>query len=286
MLRFQSIIIGLVLSMVGASWAPAREPAPTTLIPRTQHAWGRFQKGAWRRVRVVTESFEENGRLASTTTRETTTLLEDVSATGFALGIQTTVEVAGQRIDKQPQILRQGFSGERQDQKVSITRVGDGEVDINGRQVPCEIRRMVLGGGASKRVIHSYYSASVAPYILKQETTSTDGNGATADYRTRVEVIALDMPHKVLAEIKTTSYIKTIHTNGKSSTITLEVHCDAVPGAVVAHTSKELASSGRLLSRSTLELIDYGIGEDHNAAISKGRNRPFLRRHHPTKSPR
>jgi hypothetical protein len=65
------------------------------------------------------------------------------------------------------------------------------------------------------------------------------------------------MPEKVLTEVKSAAHVKTIESfdNG-SNKVTLEVHCDAVPGGVVSHTSKQLGADKRI-TRSTLELVDY-----------------------------
>jgi hypothetical protein len=74
-----------------------------------------------------------------------------------------------------------------------------------------------------------------------------------------VEVVALDLPQRVRGELKQASYIKTTHKLPQSLRVTLEVHCDDVPGGVAAHWSSETDAAGRVLRRSTLELIDYGV---------------------------
>jgi hypothetical protein len=81
--------------------------------------------------------------------------------------------------------------------------------------------------------------------------------------------MAIDMPSKVLTEIKSTSHVRVMHQQGKASTLTLEVHAADVPGGVVSHTSKETDETGRVVRRSTLELLDYGIGdgEDEQAQM-------------------
>ena len=68
------------------------------------------------------------------------------------------------------------------------------------------------------------------------------------------------MPEKVLTEIKSVAHVKTVESIGENgsggSKVTLEVHCDSVPGGVVSHTSKQIAADNRI-TRSTLELVDY-----------------------------
>ena len=65
-----------------------------------------------------------------------------------------------------------------------------------------------------------------------------------------------------LSNIKTAAFIRTVQQHAKGTTVTLEVYCPDVPGGVVANTSKESNEAGRIVRRSTLELLDYGIGDD------------------------
>jgi hypothetical protein len=50
-----------------------------------------------------------------------------------------------------------------------------------------------------------------------------------------------------------------------------------VPGGVVSHSSKEVDKNGRLLRRSTLELVDYNIDPDRERSGLFGRKRPNRR---------
>ena len=58
--------------------------------------------------------------------------------------------------------------------------------------------------------------------------------------------------------MKSAAHVKTIETFGNgTSKVTLEVHCESVPGGVVSHTSKQLTADGKVTQRSTLDLLDY-----------------------------
>ncbi|MEO8498058.1 MAG: hypothetical protein ABI614_23580, partial [Planctomycetota bacterium] len=60
-----------------------------------------------------------------------------------------------------------------------------------------------------------------------------------------------------LTEVKSAAHVKTIETLGNGTTkVTLEVHCDSVPGGVVSHTSRQVGADKKV-TRSTLELVDY-----------------------------
>ena len=66
---------------------------------REYHPWGEFQPGAWKLVRVLTETLDENGLVTGTTTTETRTTLMQADERGITLEIATTVEVAGKRFE-------------------------------------------------------------------------------------------------------------------------------------------------------------------------------------------
>lgn len=249
-----ALLSGPVLSLAFAEGA----------VPRNRHPWGRFAIGSWKRVRVQSESLDENGQVTGTSTTETTTTLVDVDKDGYTLHIEVTIEVAGRRRPATPQIIKQGFNGEPKGQQVSFKKIGDGSVTIAGSIITSEIRQTIVNGGNTKRITTIHYSDKIAPFVLKLNTTITDLTKQESKYQTEVEVIAISMPCKVLAEMMTTSHVKTIHKQPNGSRVTLEVQCINVPGGVVSHSSKETNAKGQVVRRSILELLDYGIGEEQD----------------------
>jgi hypothetical protein len=257
-LRAAIAMIALLLSVAGSAVSlPAKQLEG---VSREHHPWGQFKIGSWKRVRTLTETLDEKGAVASTSTTETTTKLVDVDPEGYTLRIDVVVEVAGKRFTAQPQIVRRGFHGEAEGQNVSFKRTGAAGLTINGVKIPCEVQQITVDHENGKRITVVHYSERHAPFVLRRETTTLDNAGKPTDVQSQVDVVAFDMPHKVLAEVKPTSHVRIMHQQGKASTLTLEVHCTDVPGGVVSHTSKESDESGRVIRRSTLELLDYGIG--------------------------
>src|SRR5205814_8343212 len=126
-------------------------------------------------------------------------------------------------------------------------------------------------GDSGKVVTTLYYSDQYPPFVLRRET-SVEGATEEKRHSSLVEVVALDLPQRVRGELKQASYIKTTQTLPQSSTVTLEVHCDDVPGGVVSHWASEADSSGRVLRRSTLELVEYHV------ASAPGQLQPMFRR--------
>jgi hypothetical protein len=106
---------------------------------------------------------------------------------------------------------------------------------------------------------------------------------SSADQQTtaETEVIGLDMPYSVLHDMKLAAYERTIQKNQRGTNITFDVVCVDVPGGIVARTSKEIDPQGRLLRRSTLQLVDYHVVVDDDDDGSK-----FLTRRQPRRARR
>jgi hypothetical protein len=263
--------VAVVLSAVAVAAAQG------VSLPRQHHAWGRFLPGSWSKVRKLSEELDERGNVKTASTTETKTTLTEVDSSGCTVRLEVTVEVAGKRFTAQPRVVRLGYNGETNGEAAELRQKGKGELEIGGKSVSCDILEATINGGDNKVVSTLYYSATLPPFVLKRETRATDAAGARLQRRTEVDVIAVDMPHKVLAEVKTASYIRTIDTHAQGSTFTMEVFCVDVPGGVVAHTSKELDVSGKPIRRSTLELLDYGVAQPPRPV---GRRLFFFRHHH------
>ena len=273
-------IVVVAVCITAGYCAPLAAKQLECCVPREQHAWGRFKVGSWKRVRTQTETLAPNGSVVGTTTTQTTTKLVDVDESGYTLRIDVVVEVAGKRFAGEPQVVRRGFSGETDQQTVSVKHVGDGGVTINGSKIPCEIRQVTVDDMGGKRITTVHYSERFAPHVLRRETTALDSAGKPLDLQSQVDVVAVNMPYKVLGDFRPTSHVRIMHQQGKASTLTLEVHSNDIPGGVVSHTSKETDDAGQIIRRSTLELQEYGLGtgEDPDSKLvrkvfHRGRNR-------------
>ena len=262
-----------VCGLAFAANCPAQQPA----YPTDHHPWGRFPLGSWKLVRVVSETLDAEGRVANITMTETRTTLVASDASNYTLRIDTTVEVAGRRFASVPQLVKHGYYGESPGQPVSVKDLGESQLALDGRLVACELRQAVIESDGVKRVSKIHYSSTVPPYQLRRETTAEDVSDEKKT-TTLVEIVSLDLPQRVVGEIKKASYVKTTHKQGAGTKVTLEVQCDDVPGGVVSHWASETDSAGKTIRRSTLELVDYEIPEPKKGELSYGRRRGFHRR--------
>jgi hypothetical protein len=238
---------------VGAS-SPA---APQGGISRRHHPWGCFEVGAWARVRVVSETFDAERTITSVF--QTKTSLVKSEDDGVTLQIETAVEVGGREVRREPQTVKQGWQGELANENVKITQLAPGEVTLQGRRIPCKIEQLERVTPTGKTTTRIFYSDSFPPYLLRRETTRTDPEGKTQIGQTTVEVVEVDVPCRLLARIWNTYHVKRVSTHARGRSTTLSVISPRVPGGVIRQDSEEYDSEGRLTSRSSLELVDFGL---------------------------
>lgn len=227
------------------------------LIPRSQHAWGKFEPGSWKLVRVRTENFSPEGELLSESFNETKTTLVAVDERGVTLRIEVTVDLNGRQVPVQPQVVRQGFSGEVGSQEVEVKRIGPGKVEIDGRTFTSEVRQGVFSGRGTRRIRTIHLCPKRSPFVLREETVIQDASEQEV-LKTTVEVVAVDMPYELLGQPTDCSIVKTVHSRASGTTVVVEKHCPEAPGGVVEHSLRDTDAEGRVIRRSTLKLLDYG----------------------------
>jgi hypothetical protein len=261
----------LLVCLVGFGGWPAFCHGQAKFDPQKHHRWARYDVGAWSRVRELAETFDEQGKLVGISTTETTTTLKAVDDQSVTLETNVTVEIAGRRFDSQPELVRKDFHGADDGKTAQIEEVGGGDVTIGAQQIPCRIHRLTINGDSEKRVTTIYFNDEIEPYELRRETVSTNTEKKTTNYTTNVAAISLNLPYKVLTEIQTVAFVRTVYASPKKNKTTVEVFCPRVPGGVVAHWSTEFDDEGRVLLRSILELADYGYtAPDADEASSGG----------------
>ncbi len=249
-----------------------------TGITQKHHPWGRFRAGAWRRVRMITETFDQDQTLTSTTESKTT--LKKVEDDGVTLLVETVVNVGGKEIRAEPQTVKQGWHGELAGQNVKVTQLGTEEVRIQDQRIPCTVQQLELTSPTSKTSTKIYYSDTVPPYILKRESIRTDLKGTTRLGETTVEVKDLGFRWRILANVNTFS-VEALHKHPKGKRTTWARISMRVPGEEICRTSQEFDLDGRLIGRSRMELVEYGLTPSERWTVHVRRKRPSrLRRLH------
>jgi len=247
----------LVLLLACGVTSVAGQPGQP-LVPRKHHSWGRLAPGAWKKVRVTRQSFDAGGKITETVTTELTTTLVAVDDRSVTLRIDR-VDVSGEEPMKlASKMVTFGYSGETDGQGVAYSELGTATLTVDGVKIETQIRRVVLQSGDRKLTSTIHYSDKIAPYVLRRSTSVTGGDGESVISTSEMQTIALAMPRKVVGTVLPTAHTKTVQDSSRGQRTSLEQHCEAVPGRVVGESTKLVDPEGRLKSRSTLELLDYG----------------------------
>jgi hypothetical protein len=194
-----------------------------------------------------------------TSATDTKTTLTGVDETGVTLLSEVIVQILpGKHIETQPRQIKQNFFGELADHRTTLSQLEHSDVTIQGRKINCRVYQLANRNTTTDTVTKVYYSDKVEPYILRRETVKSDIATGEKVSETEVEVIATDVPCKVLGTIRKCSKVRLVNEHANGTTTTVADTSVDVPGGVVCHTMKELDTDGQMVRRSTLELLDYG----------------------------
>lgn len=261
------ISVGAVLIVVGVLCAHAT--ADDLGLSRQHDPWGRFQPGAWSLVRVRTESFADGSVLEIVTeTRRTLASIEDDRVT---LRVDVGVRIGGREIPRDPQTVQQGFHGELSNAKPKVSDLGEGEVLIENRPIPCRIQKLEFQRPVGRKVTTIYLSDTIEPYILRQDTVEYAEDGEVPASETTMQVVSLAARCRICRNFRTASRVKSVHKDASGTTTTWAWTSALVPGGVICYTTQQVDDAGRLVCHREQQLLDYGLQE------SSGRSGLFWR---------
>jgi hypothetical protein len=234
------------------------ESRPVSRVPRSAHAWARFDENAWKRYRVVVEN-RDGSTVTSTSTTETKTSLEKVEDDGITLQFEAVTEVAGKCLVSEPTTVKYGLHGEPANDHLSIRDGGTADVTIGEAKYPCQVELIESHDEKTQTTTKVYYCPKTPPFVLRRESVTMDVEGMNKVSETVLEVKTLDVPFKILERTLSTSYIEVTTTQGGGRTKTCAYSSIHVPGGIVSHTSYQWDDSKRLVRQSTLTLVGYGF---------------------------
>jgi hypothetical protein len=247
---------------------------------RKFHPWGRFHVGSWSRVRIVTETINEQGDVASTSVTDTKSTLVERGLESYSLELESSVEVAGKKIPSQPKTVKLGYAGENLSEQLSYRNVDSDRVSINGRSINCLVQEVEIVGVGQKLVSLVRYADGVAPFVLQRKTTQTDLVRPAKPQETEFEVIALNLPMKVCGVMHDTARTRQLQRGPRGTTETFSVVSSLVPGEVVSQGSEKSDDQGKIIHRSTLELVNFYSAQPTASTTNENESRRLPRRYH------
>lgn len=225
----------------------------------TNHVWGRFRPGAWKRIRIVTQTYGPDGRLTATTNTHQRIELVKVDAETYTTEIEASIEVAGRTLDAPVQIDTRPYyalTSELVDLGDWKT-AGSGKVDVEEHEIRCDLYTAEVADDGLRRTARVYVSDMLAPHVLRIETSTVSLDSMTELATSLYEVLSVELPYRLLGENRVAALAREIRRSSKGARITVQFLDLGVPGGIVAEHSKELDQEGRLIRHNTLEVIDY-----------------------------
>lgn len=249
-------ILGIAAVALLSSVGEADEPV------HTFRAWDSFAVGAWKRVRIVKQSFDAAGGAGATSAAEARTTLLAIDSQGVTLRLDVTVELGRQRLPTSSQEVWYGFNGESRGQELEIELQGTEVLEIDSEHRRAQLYQLTSSENGRRRETRVHL-AETFPFLLRKRSSLVETRDETSSEleSLRFDVVALNMPFDVHGELRSSCHVQTVLRRAGERTHTVEVYCEDVPGWVIAHWSKRLDADGHLVEQSTLELLDYARGE-------------------------
>ena len=256
------------------AWAQAPVPTdpPKNISFQKQHPWATFTPGSWKTVRIVSESFDKDGKSMETSVTDVRSTLEAFCEKGVKLRVEVCLWLAGRRLDPKPQTVEQGYHGEVGEFEEETTKdLEPVELTIEGKKVPCKVREITLTEPKAKRVrvVKLFYNEDIAPYLLRRESKIRDTEKNSVLSETTMVVNSLDMPWESSGRLFSVAVVRTAKVTPKESMTSLSFLSTEVPGQMVYESTKEMDSQGKMIRQSVSRMTDF-------CATPDGEKRPGL----------
>lgn len=239
---------------------PIAVPADTKPVrmPREHHCWCHLKPGAWRTLRITTETFDVSGKsLGLSITTETETLGE-VNDAHYALESQSEVEVGGSKLrGPTRQHILQMITDSADERSEAFEQPAE-QINLDGHPIPCSVWHVKVMRSDRQLVYDIYYNDSVWPFVLRRDVVETSADGADPLSTTRVTVVRSQVPIVLNERIVTGAHFLSTTETPAGRTERFEVHSHDVPGGLVSKATTEWDAEGHRIRWSTTELVDYG----------------------------
>jgi hypothetical protein len=254
-------VCGLGVDTVCAQ-APVPEEGSKTISLQKQHSWATFTPGVWKTVRIVSESFDKDGKSVETSITDLKSTLESLTDKGVKLRVEVCLWLAGRRLDPKPQNVEQGYHGEvGVFEKETIKELEPVDLTIEGKKISCKVREITLTEPEAKRVrvVKLFFNEEVSPYLLRRECKIRDTEKDVVLSETTMVVNSLDMPWESSGKLFSVAVVKTAKVTPKESMTSLTFLSSEVPGQMVYEATKEMDSQGKTIRQSVSRVTDFCV---------------------------
>ncbi len=251
------------------------DAGPASPLPADHHPWGRFEPGAWRRLLIVSETFDENGLLVGRSETQRKETLLSHTQNQYTLRLETTIDVGGKRLPGPTQELTYGLLTDSPARITSLEIGAPATISLQGQAIPCEQWLMTLpmgqgstgqGGGSVETL---YYNADIFPYLLRRERQEIVEGKRVGELTSNV--VRIGVP--IVIDSAILSAYHTVTTRKSPSGATSErqaVSLQEVPGGLVSESATEYGVTGRRVRWTVTRLVAYGLQEDKTEPVTAG----------------
>lgn len=226
-------------------------------IPNEQHAWARFDLGAWRELQVRTNSFDENGLLIGQTTTLRRETLVSKSLSDFRLRVESIVQVEGKELPTAVQEVTLQLVNDSVVSPAVIRELDTTTINRHGQAVPCAIWELETPIDQGKRFEQIYYSSERSPYVLRRVRRDEINGQIVSQLETRLTQDGL--PVLIGDQLESGHHLVTTHklaSGGRRDRF--ELQTDAVPGGLVMSSEAEYRQTGVVARWTTTTLMQAG----------------------------
>ncbi|MEQ8846485.1 hypothetical protein [Botrimarina sp.] len=234
---------------------------------REEHPWARFEPGAWRKVRIVSEAFDERGQVVGGSLAEQTDRLVSIDSQSYTIQTERVVTLAGRSTRRPIETRRLSLWNDlgADAGPLKVTRGDRTSISLGGVAVPSQAWELEQHTPAGLEVETLYTSLDGPPLVLRREQQSiVDDSPATL----RVYAVVrrgqpLLMGESLVESWQTTETIE--QTSGARSE-TLGVYTTQAPGGLVHETLNATDAAGTRARWAVTELVEWGRDPDETLA--------------------
>lgn len=138
---------------------------------RATHPWGRYEPGAWRRLEIISEVFDETGAFAGRSVSERTERLVAVGERSYTLSIEPVVELAGRRTPGPVEAQKLWLLNDRpvEDPIVSTQAGEPTSISLGALAVPCRTWLIESGSDTRAERLTLYVGSENEPAVLRRQ---------------------------------------------------------------------------------------------------------------------
>jgi hypothetical protein len=242
-----------------------RSAKPWTL-PKEHHPWARFSEGAWREIEVITETFDEEGKLFGQSFTVQKEILKAVTEDSYVLDVQATVDVSGKRIAGpwNTRVLR--LATDRGGAVFAANRHADEQLPLNVGAVNCQVWEVQYTEEGRNLFDRLFYSPDVYPHVLRRDVIeNVENSPSEAPTLDAALVTTRFVPFSWEGRIIECTQHETIHHREKGNSQNVALLTPEVPGGEIQSHSTDFDSSGRRIRWSIQKLVGFGVSPSSNA---------------------